>query len=64
MRKPASLKGKTVMNLARQIQVEAQETLFSREAVHKRQEAFLTATVTGVLGIVSINSTPPPDIKH
>jgi D-alanine transaminase len=46
---------KIVMELAAEMQIETEETLFSREDAYKTEEAFLTGTVTEVLGIVSID---------
>lgn len=44
-----------VMELAKEIQIDTEEAYFSREDLYKAEEAFLTGTVTEVLGIVSID---------
>ncbi len=46
---------KILMELAKEIQIETEETFFSREDIYKAEEAFLTGSVTEVLGIVSID---------
>lgn len=46
---------KIIIEIAKEIHIDTEESFFSKEDVYKAKEAFLTGSVTEVLGIVSID---------